>query len=141
MDIVEKLRIELASLPKGYISNKTIGGKVRHYLQWTENGKIKSRYIKDSEYEEIKAKVARRKELAGLCESMLRGDLEGARAVHHRFGTLFDLLFIENNPIPVKTALALMGLDHGAFRLPLCPMEGSHLAALESCLRELSLIL
>ena len=46
MDIVEKLRIELASLPKGYISNKTIGGKVRHYLQWTENGKIKSRYIK-----------------------------------------------------------------------------------------------
>ncbi len=81
------------------------------------------------------------REMSGLCESMLRGDLEGARAVHHRFGTLFDLLFIENNPIPVKTALALMGLDHGAFRLPLCPMEGNHLAALESCLRELSLIL
>ncbi|MBP5766709.1 MAG: AAA family ATPase [Clostridia bacterium] len=70
MDIVEKLRIELASLPKGYISNKTIGGKVRHYLQWTENGKIKSRYIKDSEYEEIKAKIARRKELAEHLKSL-----------------------------------------------------------------------
>lgn len=80
-------------------------------------------------------------EMTGLCESMLRGDLDGARAVHNRFSTLFDLLFIENNPIPAKTALSLMGLDHGCFRLPLCPMESMHLAALEECLRELSLIL
>ena len=81
MDIVEKLRIELASLPKGYISNKTIGGKVRHYLQWTENGKIKSRYIKDSEYEEIKAKVARRKELAELLKSLEKAEEEGDEIV------------------------------------------------------------
>ena len=55
---------ELESLPKGYISNKVIGGKVRHYLQWNDGGKIRSRYIKDSEYEDVKAQIARRKELA-----------------------------------------------------------------------------
>jgi 4-hydroxy-tetrahydrodipicolinate synthase len=72
---------------------------------------------------------------------MLLGDLEAAKALQQRYGTLFDLLFTENNPIPVKTALSLMGLDHGAFRLPLCPMEEKNLLSLESCLRELSLII
>ena len=43
MDDIEKIREELKELPKGYISNKNIGGKIRHYLQWSENGKIKSR--------------------------------------------------------------------------------------------------
>ena len=81
------------------------------------------------------------REMSLLCGSMLLGDLEPAKALQQRYGTLFDLIFTENNPIPVKTALSLMGLDHGAFRLPLCPMEENHLFALESCLRELSLIL
>ncbi len=81
------------------------------------------------------------REISLLCGSMLLGDLEAAKALQQRYGTLFDLLFTENNPIPVKTALSLMGLDHGAFRLPLCPMEEKNLLSLESCLRELSLII
>ena len=46
---IETLQEKIESLPKGYISNKTIGGKVRHYLQWTDNGKIKSQYIPDED--------------------------------------------------------------------------------------------
>ena len=62
-DDIKRLEEEIARLPRGYISNKRIGGKVRHYLQWTDNGKIKSKYIPESEYEEIKTGIERRKEL------------------------------------------------------------------------------
>ena len=81
------------------------------------------------------------REISQLCAAMLENDLAAARSLQARFGALFEALFIENNPIPAKTALALMGLDRGEFRLPLCPMEECHLAMLERCLRELSLIL
>lgn len=66
---IEKLQAELALLPKGYISNKTINGKVRHYLQWRENGKTQSKYIPDSEWEAVAAAVARRKEIEQLLKS------------------------------------------------------------------------
>lgn len=59
----ERLEEEIEKLPKGYISNKKIGGKVRHYLQWTENGKVRSKYIPDSEYETVSEQIAKRKEL------------------------------------------------------------------------------
>ena len=74
MDDIEKIREELKELPKGYISNKNIGGKVRHYLQWNEKGKIKSRYIKDSEYEEIRAQIERRKELNALLKTLEKAE-------------------------------------------------------------------
>ena len=60
---IELLEKEIADLPVGYISKKTIGGKVRYYRQWLENKKIKSQYIKDGEYEAVKEAIARRKEL------------------------------------------------------------------------------
>lgn len=66
---IENLQAELALLPKGYISNKTINGKVRHYLQWRENGKTKSKYIPDSEFEAVAAAVARRREIEQLLKS------------------------------------------------------------------------
>lgn len=63
MDEIKRLEEEIAKLPIGYISNKKIGGKVRHYMQWTENGKLKSKYIPESEYETVCGQIARRKEL------------------------------------------------------------------------------
>ena len=63
-EITEQIRLlekEIASLPVGYISKKTINGKTRFYRQWSENGKIKSKFIKDEEYEEISRAIARRK--------------------------------------------------------------------------------
>ncbi len=60
---VETIKEEIERLPKGYISNKTINGKIHHYLQWNENGKIKSKYIPDSLYDEVKEKLEEKKKL------------------------------------------------------------------------------
>ena len=49
---ISDLESQIASLPVGYISKKMINGKERYYQQWTENGKIKSKYIKNEEVEE-----------------------------------------------------------------------------------------
>ena len=46
---IAELEKELAESINGYISRKVIKGKERFYLQWTENGKLKSRYIKAGE--------------------------------------------------------------------------------------------
>lgn len=58
-----RLKNEIAALPKGYISRKNIHGKIRSYRQWTEDGKIKSQYIKDSDLAETENKILQRKEL------------------------------------------------------------------------------
>ena len=57
------LEKELLTCPNGYISRKVINGKERFYLQWTEDGKLRSKYIKSDELEEIRTSVERRKEL------------------------------------------------------------------------------
>lgn len=61
--LYEKLKQELDTLPLGYISQKTINGKVQHYLQWRENGKLKSKYIRKDDLETVKEQIARRKEI------------------------------------------------------------------------------
>ena len=66
MDInkrIMELENELAILPQGSINIKKINGKEQPYLQWTENGKSKSKYIKKIEREEIFSGVERRKQL------------------------------------------------------------------------------
>jgi len=50
------------------------------------------------------------------------GDLARARAIHLELLDLMEAMFLETNPVPVKTALALMGRCLEVFRLPLCPM-------------------
>ena len=75
-----------------------------------------------------------------LCRACLENNFAAACAIHRKYALLFRLLFIEVNPIPVKAALRLMGLDHGAYRLPLCPPEEAHLRQIEECLRDLLLI-
>jgi 4-hydroxy-tetrahydrodipicolinate synthase len=54
--------------------------------------------------------------------AMREGRLEEARALHHRYQELVRMLFVETNPLPVKTALAMMGRVREEFRLPLCAM-------------------
>jgi 4-hydroxy-tetrahydrodipicolinate synthase len=53
---------------------------------------------------------------------------------------LIDALFLEVNPIPVKTALNLMGQQVGPLRLPLCEMTPEHLEILEGALKEAGLL-
>ena len=76
---IREIEQELAAMPTGYISRKIINGKERFYLQWTENGKLKSKYIKASEYEAITAQVARRKQLQAELKE-LKHSPEGIQA-------------------------------------------------------------
>ena len=75
---IREIEAELAGLPTGYISKKCIKGKDRFYLQWTENGKLKSRYIKADEYEAISEQVETRKRLQEELKS-LKDTPEGIR--------------------------------------------------------------
>lgn len=60
---IAALEKELKNCLGGYISRKVISGKERFYLQWTEDGKVKSKYIKADELSEVRASVDRRHEL------------------------------------------------------------------------------
>ena len=78
--------------------------------------------------------------LSKLCALCLEGDYAAAAALYGKYAALFSTLFIETNPIPVKTAMRLCGLDSGLMRLPLTDMSEAHLNILQSCLREIGLI-
>ncbi len=58
-------------------------------------------------------------EVKALTDAMLQGDLLKARALHHRLSPLFRNCFLESNPIPVKAAMARLGLMSGEVRPPL----------------------
>ena len=62
----------------------------------------------------------------------LAGNIEGARQLQFQLNPLTKKLFSEVNPIPVKTALNLMGWQAGPLRMPLCEMEDEHLTALRA---------
>ena len=78
------------------------------------------------------------------CHDMVMDYLEGrqdqALAAAKRYLALMNGLFLEVNPIPVKTALNLMGMDAGPFRLPLCEMSGAGRERLRGLLREAGLV-
>jgi 4-hydroxy-tetrahydrodipicolinate synthase len=76
-------------------------------------------------------------EIARLC---LAGDFPAARHIHRRFLPLMEVNFVETNPIPVKAAMALMGLLEPVWRLPLVPPSASNLARIEKVLRDLALV-
>jgi 4-hydroxy-tetrahydrodipicolinate synthase len=71
--------------------------------------------------------------LVRACES---GDLKSAEKVHRKLLPLFKDLFIEPNPVPVKTALGWRGVMSGKVRLPLCEMSGANQARLRKTLEE-----
>jgi 4-hydroxy-tetrahydrodipicolinate synthase len=65
-------------------------------------------------------------DMAGLCTAFFAGDLDRARELHYQMWPLTEAMFYETNPVPVKTALKLMGKITGEIRQPLCPMlEGN----------------
>jgi 4-hydroxy-tetrahydrodipicolinate synthase len=77
--------------------------------------------------------------MAKMCASFLDGDVGGARELHYELLGLFKALFIETNPMPVKAALAHMGLIENVLRMPLTPMLSDKFAQLEVVLKQLGL--
>jgi len=80
------------------------------------------------------------REMAGLVEAFNRGDIKKAREIHLKMFPLFGAMFYETNPIPVKTAMSLMGMISDEIRLPLCKMSEENLAKLKTTLKEYKLI-
>jgi len=68
------------------------------------------------------------------------GDLKKAMEIHHKLSPLFDVLFIDTNPIPVKKAMNLMGLAAGEPRLPLVELSEEKTDKVRAVLKELELI-
>ena len=68
--LYERLTEELAALPRGYISKKTIKGNTQYYLQWREDGKLKSKYIGKDKLADIERQIARRKEIEPIIEKL-----------------------------------------------------------------------
>jgi 4-hydroxy-tetrahydrodipicolinate synthase len=75
------------------------------------------------------------RQVADLVAATLKGDLDKGRQIHDRYFELFKNLFIETNPIPVKTALKKMGMYNGEMRLPMCEITAGSEEKLEKTLR------
>jgi 4-hydroxy-tetrahydrodipicolinate synthase len=80
------------------------------------------------------------REMVELVEAASAGDFARARSVHQRLLPLFDALFCETNPIPVKAALALLCLLGEEIRLPLTPLTPANRERLRVVLKELALL-
>lgn len=79
-------------------------------------------------------------EIVELVRAFRAGDLERARAIHYRLLPLFDVLFCETNPIPVKAAVAMRRGIQEELRLPLTRLSAANRARLEAVLKELGLL-
>ena len=75
-----------------------------------------------------------------ICADFAAGNIEKSRESFLSVLDLIHALFIEVNPIPVKTAMNLMGFGMGKFRMPLCEMEDNNLAKLKATLQKHGLL-
>jgi 4-hydroxy-tetrahydrodipicolinate synthase len=80
------------------------------------------------------------KDVADMTQAYLKGDTQKAMQLHYNMLPLIKALFIETNPIPLKTAMGLMGLCSDEMRLPMCPMSEENLLKLKKALKDYGLI-
>jgi 4-hydroxy-tetrahydrodipicolinate synthase len=79
-------------------------------------------------------------EMVELVRAFRAGDVERARALHYRLLPLFDALFCETNPIPVKAALSMRGLILEELRLPLTRLSAPKRELLQLAMKEFGLL-
>lgn len=80
------------------------------------------------------------KQTHDICAKFFAGDIEGSAAEQLRAIPLYDALFCEVNPIPVKKALNLMGMEVGPMRMPLSEMEDANAAKLEKAMKDYGIL-
>lgn len=71
--MIQELEKKIAELPVGYISKKTINGKIQYYHQWTEGGKKRSQYLRDGEMEPLREQIEQRKSLQAQLKALRAG--------------------------------------------------------------------
>jgi len=79
-------------------------------------------------------------EVSSMVRAVESGRYDEARQVHHRLLALHNAMFLQTNPIPVKTALGLMGKISPEMRLPLCPMPDDLIEKLRGVLKSYNLV-
>jgi 4-hydroxy-tetrahydrodipicolinate synthase len=80
------------------------------------------------------------RDVSDLVRAFLSGDWKRAREIHLKLFPLCQAMFCETNPIPVKTAMALLGMVGGELRLPLWPISEMNLTKLKAAMRAYGLI-
>ena len=78
--------------------------------------------------------------MSQLARLAFEGDYPAAREIHRRYHPLMEINFVESNPIPVKAALAEMGLLKPVWRLPLVPPKAENRARIRAVLESLELV-
>jgi 4-hydroxy-tetrahydrodipicolinate synthase len=79
-------------------------------------------------------------EMAQMVQAAARNDFAAARAIHARILPLMQVNFVESNPIPVKTAMAAMGLLDEVYRLPMCAPKAESREKIVKVLKSLDLL-
>jgi 4-hydroxy-tetrahydrodipicolinate synthase len=79
-------------------------------------------------------------DMAGMCTAFFNGDLAKAKQLHFKMWPLMEAMFYETNPVPVKTALKMMGKITGEVRQPLCPMSQANQDKLRQVMQKYGLI-
>ncbi|HJQ29948.1 MAG TPA: 4-hydroxy-tetrahydrodipicolinate synthase [Rubrobacter sp.] len=74
--------------------------------------------------------------VSDMVNALLEGDWERGRELHYDLLPLFRALFVETNPIPVKTAASILGLCSDEMRLPMIPLSGENLDTLRRVMEE-----
>ncbi|MDD5006018.1 MAG: 4-hydroxy-tetrahydrodipicolinate synthase [Candidatus Omnitrophica bacterium] len=80
------------------------------------------------------------KDVATMVDEFLKGNIKKAQEIHYKILPLVKAIFIETNPIPVKTAMGLIGMCEPELRLPLCSMSQDNLTALKKALKDYGLV-
>ncbi|MDD4980877.1 MAG: 4-hydroxy-tetrahydrodipicolinate synthase [Candidatus Omnitrophica bacterium] len=80
------------------------------------------------------------KDVADMVSEFEKGNIQKARALHYKLLPLIKAVFLETNPIPVKTAMGLMKLCEPDLRLPMCPMSEENLGKLKKALKDYGLL-
>ncbi|MDD5196328.1 MAG: 4-hydroxy-tetrahydrodipicolinate synthase [Candidatus Omnitrophica bacterium] len=87
----------------------------------------------------VVANIAPR-DVADLVSEFEKGNIKKARELHYKLLPLVKAMFVETNPIPVKTALGLLGMCEPALRLPMCALSSDNLEKLKKALRDYNLL-
>jgi 4-hydroxy-tetrahydrodipicolinate synthase len=80
------------------------------------------------------------KQIRQMVDAGLTGNLAEARALHQSHYDLFKALFVEGNPMGIKTAMQLLGRDTGEMRLPCCEVSPATRASLQTVLFNLGML-
>jgi 4-hydroxy-tetrahydrodipicolinate synthase len=80
------------------------------------------------------------KEFVQMVDFANAGKFDKAKEIHYNLFPLMKLMFVETNPIPIKTAMNMLGMPSGELRLPLCEMAESNKLKLQNALNNLGLL-